>query len=197
MVNILKSGVISSNNLLENDLYGIQGTITKQLNNNLITGNAVVYTDKNGTISKTDNLGGIEPDVLKTLAGKTLIVSYDVYTPGYRYSEETGQSSVWNKVRYGIHGACYIDGNVQYPFTKYLGGSSTPIRCIMTWTVPSGETYTRLGFAVQDFDKPASTNDSVWYMKNFKLEIDSVTPYTPSDYTGTGDSLVFKEFLEI
>ena len=195
---ISKSGIVVTNNLIETNFYkDIKGSYYKKIGNNLLSGNLEVYTDKNGTISRTDTHGSIDAATLKSLAGKTLILSYETCAPGDRYSAESGQSSVWTKNRYGIHGSCTIDGNIQYPFTSYLGYNNVAITAIMSWVVPTGEEYTGLGFALQDFDKPASTNDAIWFMKNLKLEVATVTPFTYKDGITDGDGLAFKEFIEI
>lgn len=195
---ILKNGIITTNNLIEANYYNdTKGSFYKTIGNNLISGNVEVYTDKNGTISRTDTHGSIDAATLKSLAGKTLIMTYETAAPGDRYSVESGQSSVWTKNRYGIHGATYIDGVVQYPFTQYLGYNNIAAKAIMTWVVPTGETYDNLGFALQDFDKPASTNDEIWFIKNLKIEIATVSPFVYKDGITNGDCIAFEEFIEI
>ena len=198
MINLQKSCSINADNIIENNLYNNQGSIGKGLQPNLLTGVLEIYTNKNGTISYTNTFSGLSASTVESLAGKTLCFSYEVCTNGSRYSTEQGQTS-WDKVRYGIHGACSISGSTNYPFAGELTYSGTAKRCYQLWTIPTGaSSYGRLDFSVQNFDKPSSTNNEVWYLRNVKLEVSTYpTAFTLNDYGSNGETLIFDEFIEI
>lgn len=194
---VLKTGVVNSGFFAEETQYNKSGSFIKNINNNLMSGVVDIATNKNGTLYSTNTLGVIAAATLKSLAGQTLCVSYEICTTGDRYSTEQGETA-WNQVRYGVHGSCYIDDVVQYPFTNYLTYSGEATRVSMTWTVPNGTTYTDFSLAVQTYDKPASTNSAVWFLKNLKVEVSSYpTPYVMSDFNiASSDAVSFADFIE-
>ena len=197
-INITKQGIVNANIFVEEGQYGKAGFISKTINNNLLSGIAEYYTNKNGTISSKNTLGSISGEIVQSLAGKTLCFSYEVCTLGDRYSTEQGQTA-WNQVRYGSHGSCTISGSVNYPFANNLQYSGNATKIYSTWTIPTGGTsYGALTFAIQNYDKPASTNSNIWFMKNFKLEVSNYpTPYVMNDINVSGDSLSFNNFIEL
>ena len=197
-VQVQKTGIVNGHFFGEDLQTNKAGSFMKKINNNLIYGLVDALTNKNGQIHPTVNtLGVIGAATLQANAGQTLCLSYEVCTSGARYSTEQGQTA-WNQVRYGVHGSCFIDNVVQYPFTNYLEYSGDAKRVYMTWTIPSGTTYTDLSISVQTFDKPASTNNAVWYLRNLKIELSSYpTPYITSDFSVAGaDALSFADFME-
>lgn len=195
--NVTKQGIVYSNNFIEQEQYGKQASFGKILNPNLQTGQVTIYTNKRGTISSSNTLASISAATVESLAGKTLCMSYECACNGVRYSTEQGQTA-WNQIRYGIHGSCSISGSTQYPFAGYLGYSGPATRLVQTWTVPTGaSSYGGLGFSVQNFDKPASTNNETWFIRNFKLEVfGGATPYVLYEYGGSGDVVDAQEFIE-
>lgn len=196
-MNITKSGIILSNNIIEEIQYNKQGSIYKEINPNLLPGIVDIKTTKDSTEHSIITIGSISGDAMKALAGKTLCCTYEVSANGERYSTEQGESS-WTQTRYGIHCTLSIDNNTCYPFADYLNYSGPATRVIMTFTVPSGTNFSQLGVAVQNFDKPASTNNEIWYIKNLKIEIgDHPTPFVMSDFLINGDAISVKEVIEI
>lgn len=197
-MNITKSGIILSNNIIEETQYDKQGSIYKEIKPNLLSGYVNVITNKNGTIESSITITYITGDIVQSLAGQTLCMSYEVKCNGSRYSAEQGQTA-WQYTRYGIHGSINIDGTIYYPFANYLHYSGEAIRTIQTWTIPTnGTNYGTLGFSVQNFDKPASTNNEIWYIKNLKIEIgDHATPFIMSDFLIGGNAISTKEVIEI
>ena len=199
MANISKQGVVTANNFIENAQFTTtKGSIGKEVRPNLLTGRLELYTNKNGTISSVNTFSGLSAATVQSLAGKTLCFSYEVCASGTRYSTEQGQTA-WNQVRYGIHGSCSISGTTNYPFAGELTYSGVAKRCYQTWTIPTGaSSYGGLGFAVQNYDKPASTNNDIWFLRNVKLEIGSYpTAFTLPEYTNTGDAWIVEEIIEI
>ena len=198
MSSIYKTGIVLSNNFVEENQFNKATSIYKQLNSNLVPGRIEVYTNKNGAISSVNTLSFIPGATIKSLAGQTLCCSYEVACLGARYSAEQGQTA-WQYTRYGIHGGITIDGSTNYPFADNLNYSGGPKKVVMTWTIPTGKTnYGDLTVSVQLFDKPASTNNEVWYIKDYKIEVAGYnTPYINKDYSGTGDVLSSKEIIEI
>lgn len=197
MSNIIKQGIVNTNNFIEQEQYNKQASFGKILNPNLQTGQVTIYTNKNGTISSSNTIAAIPATTIQSLAGKTLCMSYECSCNGTRYSTEQGQTA-WNKIRYGIHGACSISGTTNYPFAGYLTYSGPATRLVQTWTVPTGaSSYGGLSFSVQDYDKPASTNNEIWFIKNFKLEVfGGATPFVLYEYGGNGDVIDAREFIE-
>ena len=196
-VQIVKTGIVSGHFFGEEGQYGKAGSINKTINNNLMSGMMDVFTNKTGNLRSVNTLGVIPAATMQSLAGQTLCVSYEVCAIGDRYSTEQGETAR-DKVRYGVHGSCRIDDVVQYPFTNYLTYSGDATRVHMTWTVPSGTTYTDFSIAVQAFDKPASTNNATWFMRNLKIEVSNYpTAYIASDFNVAGDgALSFADFME-
>ena len=197
MSRISKQGIIITNNIIENIQYDKSGSIHKIIRPNILPGQVSIYTNKNGSISGSYSaIGAVSADIIQSLAGQTLCFSYEVNTNGDRYSTEQGQTA-WNQTRYGIHGAITIGGSTNYPFAGELNYSGIGKRCYQIWTVPTGaSSYGQLGFAVQNFDKPSSTNNEIWFIRNVKLEVgSSPTPYIIDD--ANGDAISFNEFIEI
>lgn len=197
-VNVTKQGIVNANIFVEEGQYGKAGSISKTINNNLLPGIAEYYTNKNGAISSKNTLGAIPIDIIESLAGKTLCFSYEVCAIGDRYSTEQGQTS-WSQTRYGTHGRLYINGSVTYPFTTYLNYTGPSTRVYMTYTIPTGkDSYSELTIHPNVYDKPASTNNDIWFMKNFKVEVSNYpTPYVMNDINVSGDSLSFNNFIEL
>ncbi len=197
-MNITKQGLINAKVFVEEGQYNKVGSVYKTINNNLLPGIAEYYTNKNGSISSKNTLGAIPLNVIQSLVGKTLCFSYEVCTIGDRYSTEQGQTA-WNQTRYGTHGRIYINGSVIYPFTTYLNYSGASAKVYMTYTIPTGkDSYSELTIHPNVYDKPASTNNSIWFMKNFKVEVSNYpTPYITNDVNVSGDSLSFNNFIEI
>ena len=198
MSSITKSGIILCNNFVEETQYGKQGSIYKEIKPNLQTGIVEIYTNKNGTISSKNTIAAIPKATIEALAGQTLCMSYEVNCSGDRSSTEQGQTA-YNYTRYGIHGAVKLDDTQYYPFASYLNYSGTATKVVQTWTIPTGKTtYRELGFSVQNFDKPASTNNEIWFIRNMKIEVgDHATPYLNYYNTGNGDGLSAREIIEI
>ncbi len=197
MSNINQQGIVTANVFVEEGQYGKAGSIAQIINNNLLPGIAEYYTNKNGSISSKNTLGSISASTIESLAGKTLCFSYEACTLGDRYSTEQGQTA-WNQTRYGTHGRIYINGSISYPFTTYLNYSGAATRLYMTYTIPTGaDTYSELTIHPNVYDKPASTNNNIWFMKNFKVEVSSYpTPYVINDFDVSGDAMSFNEFIE-
>ena len=201
---INKNGIISASNIIESDIFGKSLSIGKQLNENLYDNNIEIYTNSNGTISSKTGQINLTASWIQAHAGQTLIVSYDVCTEGARYSTEQGQTS-WQQTRYGIHGGMSginASGTSQtlYPFADYLNYSGSATRVIMSWTIPTGwQSYGNVGFSIQNFDKPASTNNAVWFIKNVKIELSTYpTPYINYLNTVNGDGYIHSnEIIEV
>lgn len=202
MSNITKSGIVSSSIFIEEENIP---RIGNEINNNVLTGNVIIYTNSSGTISSSSTIGSLSGETVLSLVGKTLCFSYEVNCVGTRYSTEQGQTA-WQQTRYGIHGTCSGTNSsgtttAFYPFASYLNYTGSYQRVVQTWTVPSGYTsFSQLAFAVQNFDKPASTNKEIWFIRNTKLEIaDHVTPYILNDAINNNhnDWFAMKEFIEI
>ena len=196
-VSISKQGIVSASNIIENKLIDKSLYMTPNINPNLISGVYSVTTDKFGTVGTVINtIGWVSAATIQSLAGKTLCLSYDVCTLGDRYSTEQGQTA-YNYTRYGIHGGITIDGGANYPFANYLNYTGKG-RVSQTWTVPSASSYGDLWFSFQNFDKPASTNNNVWFIRDLKLEIGNIgTPFILNNYNRTGNCIVANELIEI
>lgn len=197
-ISLNKTGNVTASNYIEDMTNGAAGAFFKQVNNNLLTGIVDIVTNKNGTISSTITKGSISGATIKALAGQTLCMSYETSVIGDRYSTEQGQTA-WNQTRYGIHGGITIDSTTQYPFAGQLNYSGGKIKHSQLWTIPTGNTsYGDLTFSVQNFDKPASTNNATWYIKNLKVELaNKQTPYTSSEYNAEGNAVTYEEIMEV
>lgn len=199
MANISKQGVVTANNFIENYQYtDTKATIGKEVRPNILTGMLEIYTNKSGTINSIKTVSGLPAATVQSLVGQTLCLSYEVCTIGDRYSTEQGQTA-YNYTRYGVHGSCTMGSSTSYPFAGELNYSGVAKRCYQTWTIPTGKSsYGGLGLSVQNFDKPASTNGSLWFLRNIKLEIGNYpTAFVLPEYTQTGDSIITEEFIEI
>lgn len=197
MDNVFRTGLIKSNNFVEQFQYGKQSSFGNVLNQNLQSGTVEIYTNNGGTIRSTKALANIPAETIQSLVGKTLCMSYECSCNGDRYSTEQGQTA-YNYTRYGIHGSISISGSANYPFAGYLNYSGPATRLVQTWTVPTGaSSYGALGFSVQNFDKPASTNGEIWFIRNLKVEVfGGATPYILYEYGHTGDVIDSEEFIE-
>ena len=202
MLNKFKTGIVTSSIFTEEENIPREG---KQINDNILTGNVIIYTNSSGTISSLITRGSISGERIKQLEGKTLCFSYEVCTLGDRYSTEQGQTS-WDKTRYGMHASIQATNSSgattqYYPFADNLNYSGDYKRVVMTWTVPTGfASFTELGFAVQNFDKPASTNKNIWFIRNIKLEVSNHATGYILNYSlnnNRTDWTANKEFLEI
>jgi len=184
-----KNGTIIANTLYDNAYLNDKATIGKRISPNILSGMIEVVTTKNGDLKSVNTLGSISATTMTSMAGKVLCLSYDVCCPGDRYSTEQGQTG-YQYVRYGVHGQYKVlksDGTVKsttYPFANQLEYSGGKIRVSQYATLPTlsnGETLSTLTFHDQTFDKPATTNNSTWYLRNIKLEIcengSKPTPY--------------------
>lgn len=198
MINITKQGLVNTGIFVEETQYDKAGSISKTINNNILPGYAEYYTTKNGNTTAKNHLGSVTGEMMQSLAGKTLCFSYEVCTDGDRYSTEQGETA-WNKTRYGTHARIYIDGSVVYPFAGQLNYSGPSTKVYMLWTVPTGaSTYSELTVHPNVYDKPASTNSSTWFMRNFKLEVSHYpTPYIMNDINVSQDVMSFNNFIEI
>lgn len=63
--------------------------IGKEINPNMLSGYYSVVTDKNGNTT-SGSISTVPAATMQSLAGSTLILSYDVCAPGDRYSTENG-----------------------------------------------------------------------------------------------------------
>lgn len=146
---------------------------------NLYKGGYSVWSDKNGHHPSGSLIFDTSIISLNDLRGKTLYFSYDYSVEG----EKLNTSGSYSVLRYGIHNTLqYVDENgnnkTTYPFAGYLEVSGTG-RAIQSYTVPaSAQSITSLTAAIQPYNLPASNNNNIWYIKNVKLEIGGVTPYT-------------------
>ena len=177
---ILKTGITKSANFFEDLYYDKIAHIGKQMNDNILNPNDLEVITTNSSNIKTGSLGFIPAETIQALAGKTLIFSYDVCTPGERLSEVNGDTA-YNKIRYGIHGAIsYVNASgtsgTNYPFASYLAYSGDSKHTIQTWTIPTNyQSYGNLNFSIQNFDKPSNNNSNTWFIKNVRLEVQENT----------------------
>ena len=205
MSNLLQTGVFNANNIIENTMYGKQMSVGEVLNPNLVSGNIEIYTNKSGTISSKNTIGNVSSAIINDSVGKIFCLSYEVCASGTRYSTEQGQTA-WNQIRYGLHCGCVgtkSDSSTTqfYPFASYLTYSGVATRVYQYWTVPTGyASFSNLTFHLQNYDKPASTNNDTWFLRNFKLELCGTsninTPYVLKEHDGSGDYIVTDNFIE-
>lgn len=157
---------------------------------NLLKGGYQVTT----TSSSETAIGTLELDTIRmpltSLPGKTFTFTYDYSVEGNKlYS--TGD---WRKDRYGIHLSYNYTKNGTtsntYPGTNYLEVSGTG-RAVQTFSIPADIIVNSFSFGIQPYNKPASGNNAIWYLKNVKLEEGLVdngyTPYS-DNYTIIYDS---------
>ena len=196
-LSVNKNGLIEINTIVEEHQYGKAASFYKNINSNLIPGIIDIITTKSGTQSSKITIASILGNIIKSLAGQTLCAHYEVCTPGARYSTEQGQTAQ-QYTRYGVHGCCTIDGSTSYPFADYLNYSGDARLVTMTWTIPTGKTnYGDLTIAVQNFDKPASTNNNIQFIRNYKIEVgNSPTPYSIYDLNVSGNCISCNEIIE-
>ena len=172
----LKTGVIKSAQVADNLLFDNKAHIGKHSYENILPNNVNIVTTKNGHITNQNTLASIPAAKIQSLAGKTLRFTYDVKADGTRSSAENNQTA-WNYIRYGIHATFqYTNASgttgTSYPFAGDLAYSGAAKRSTQTWTVPAGyQSYGALGFSIQTFDKPASTNNETWFIQNVRLEV--------------------------
>lgn len=197
---INKNGIISTSNFIEQEQFGNSKiSFFKNTNKNIASGVLDVVTNKNGTVKEINTLVSIPADTIISLAGKTLCCSYDVSCLGARLSTEQGQTD-WHYTRYGLHGGLVVNSQTTYPFASYLNYSGGATRVVMTYTLPSTITTSEdLYLHLQNFDKPASTNNEIWFLRNFKVEVSSyATPFVVKDATiAEGNCVQAKEIIEI
>ena len=176
----LKTGVIKSAQVADNLLFDNKAHIGKHSYENILPNNVNIVTTKNGHIANQNTLTAIPAEKMQSLAGKTLRFTYDVKADGTRSSAENNQTA-WNYIRYGIHATFqYTNASgttgTSYPFAGDLAYSGAAKRSTQTWTVPTGyQSYGALGFSIQTFDKPASTNNETWFIQNVRLEVVETT----------------------
>ena len=175
-----KTGVLNAFELNDDKYYDQQAKIGKKAWGDILHSNYHVITTKDQQ-QATGTVPTIPAAIIKSLAGKTLKFSYDVCTAGQRLSEETGETA-WNKIRYGIHGSMgYTNAagttETSYPFAGQLTYAGNATHVEQSWTIPTGyQAYGDLGWGVQPYDKPSSTNNNTWFISNVKLEVSSETP---------------------
>lgn len=193
-----KNGLIETNTIVEEHQYGKAASFYKTINPNIIPGVIDIVTTKSGTQSSIKTIASISGSVIKSLAGQTICAHYEVCTLGDRYSTEQGQTA-WQNTRYGVHGCCTIDGSAYYPFADYLNYSGDSRIVTMTWTIPTGKTNDgALTIAIQNFDKPASTNNNTWFIRNYKIEVgNSATPYSMYELGVSGNCISCNEIVEL
>lgn len=202
-LDIRNTGAVDTANIVEDELFNGNLSLGQQVNENISVNNIRIKTDKTGRLVSKKTFTPIDASYIEAHAGETLIMSYEVSALGDRYSTEQGQTA-YSYTRYGIHGSMSgvnASGTSQtvYPFASYLEYSGGVTRVSMSWTIPSGwQTYGPLNFAIQDFDKPASTNNNVWFIRNVKLELSNrATPYISSMQGAGGDYIETQEIIEI
>ncbi len=184
-----KDGTIIANTLYDNAYLNDKANIGKRISPNILSGMIDVVATKDGKSKNVNTLGSISAATMTSMAGKVLCLSYDVCCPGDRSSTEQGQTG-YQYVRFGVHGGYNVlksDGTVKsttYPFAnqlEYSGGKKRISQYATLPTLSNGETLSALTFNNQTFDKPATTNNSTWYLRNIKLEIcengSKPTPY--------------------
>lgn len=157
---------------------------------NLITGN-FSCTSTHTTYQSQGTVGCVLTAAdLMANQGRTLTLSYDVYSLGDYTQNTTGS---WQADRFGIHGVVNYTksgsstSTQDYPLANLLSRGKSG-RVFTSWKIPTGVTSfnTGLDFAVQTngrdgYAYPASNNSSTWYLKNVKLEWGSiVTPWCPN-----------------
>lgn len=202
-LSINKNGTMLSSNIIENNMTDNNFKIGKQIYPNLLD-NKIDCVVSYSTSSKKTGYTAIPAEFIQSHAGETLIMSYDVSAEGDRYSDEIGETG-YSYVRFGIHGSMSgtnASGASQtvYPFASYLQYSGGPKRVSMSWEIPTGwQQYGNLNLGVQPFDKPASTNKNVWFIKNLKIELSNyATPFVKYGYdVGNGDYILSQEIIEI
>ena len=173
----LKTGTIITGNIYDDLYYDKIGRVGKTTNSTLFLSDLNIITTKDSSI-KTGTINSIPAATITSLAGKTLVFSYDVCTEGARYSDEQGQTA-WNQTRYGIHGSMqYVNSSgtsgTNYPFASALEYKGPATHIVQTWQIPTNyNTYGNLSFSVQNYNKPASTNNNTWFIRNVKLEVRS------------------------
>ena len=189
---IKKTGILSTARL--NEKYNFDSKFHKQTRPNILPGLLHIKTTKNGHEVLINTLQSVPSTIMQSLAGKALTLSMDICAPGARYSTENNQTA-WSQIRYGVHGSMTSQNSsgttvTDYPFTGNFQYSGEAQRWYQSWTVPSNyNTYGNFTIAVQNFDKPASTNDALWFFKNIKLEVGSYpTPYV--EYNKLNDTII-------
>ena len=165
--------------------------LSKSLNRNLITTDFIATATKSSYYRSHSTINTIltRNDIVAN-KGRTLWLSYDIYTPGTR-KRGTYDSNIMNN-RFGIHfNLTYNDGTqnvVRYPFAAQLDYSGGLTRIKKSYTIPSDIVsvslfYNSIQCGVEEFASPADDNDETWYIKNLKLEWDYPTEYLPySEY---------------
>ena len=178
---IKKKGITLTNEVFEDVNMNNTAQVIKYDARSVALSNLKVLATKD-RVTMTGSLNAIPAATITALKGKTLRLIYDVYAPGDRYSTEHGLTN-WTDVRWGIHGDIDIVdsqgvSSYIYPLTNYLEYSGDAARLVDEWTIPADyQSFGDLIFQVQTFDKPASTNTSMWYLKNVRVEVAETTTY--------------------
>lgn len=173
---------------------------------NLITGN--FSCTSTNTIYKSQGTVDCVLTAADLMAnqGRTLTLSYDVYSLGDYTQNTTGS---WQADRFGIHGAVNYTksgsstSTQDYPLANLLSRGKSG-RVFTSWKIPTGVTSfnTGLGFSVQTngrdgYAYPASNNSSTWYLKNVKLEWGSiVTPWCPNPADALYNAMGYNNNIE-
>ena len=183
---VKKTGITQANEVHDNLLFRNKAQIIKNNAKVLIQGDLNIITTKSGH-TKTGSMPSLPAATVQSLAGKTVRLVYDVCASGARSSAEQGQTS-YSYTRYGIHGSCTMNSDVSYPFASELNYSGNSKHAIQTWTIPTGKSsYGALYFTIQNFDKPASTNNDTWFITNVRLEL----------IEGTAEDIIGTNLIEL
>lgn len=173
---------------------------------NLIKGNfSCTSTNKEYKSSGSVTCTLSASDILAN-KGKTLVLSYDVYSLGAATANTAGN---WQASRFGIHGIINYtktgasSATQDYPLANLLSCGKNG-KVYTTWTIPTDiETVnSTLGFAIQTngrdgYAYPASSNTSTWYIKNVKLEWgNTYTPWVPNPVDASYTSLGYADTTE-
>lgn len=159
-------------------------------NTNLVKGKYQCVSTKDNFSSSGNLTFTLTAAELLVHKGETLTLSYDVYSMGDKTSNGSGFSGAGD--RFGIHGSIKYTLNggsstQQYPLANLLNTGKNG-HYSTSWTIPSNlaSIENNLNFAIQTnpsngFAKPASTNNTTWYLKNVKVEFgDKATPWSPN-----------------
>ena len=149
---------------------------------NLFKGNYSAVTTKDGTVQSGDIAFDTSIMDLNSLIGKTIWYSFDYQCLG----DKLNATGNYTTDRYGSHLTLnYVDSSgatkTAYPCASMLEFTGTG-RAVQSYTIPSNiQSITSLSGTKQPYNLPAATNNSTWYLKNFKLEVgDYATPYSPN-----------------
>lgn len=154
---------------------------------NLISGDyecfsTFTYFKESGSLT----LNGITASDILNNKGRKLCLSCNMYSVG----SHTATATDYRKDRFGCHGTLnYVDTNNTtknaYPFTDLFTLGKSEGRYVSTWTIPSDiKSVNYFTIGLQDnwksgYAHPDSSNSNVWYIRNYQLEWDFATEYTP------------------